>query len=350
MADSAHPQIGPLAQSYDDSPFLVDLESLPKEMSEPLAPFKGEPPPSPQWFQDALARAPERQFVSSNGSQIELLTWGERGRPGVLLVHGNTAHADWWTHIGPFLAEDYRVAAMSLAGMGNSEWRDAYSFPLFAADAQACAEAAGLYDGGVKPIYVGHSFGGSNVFFTAVNHPERMRGAILVDCGLSGPPQAVKELMDKRAEAARDLPDGRRVGRLYKTLTHALSRFRLSPPQTPGEIYVADHIARHGLRQIALEDGALGWTWKFDPDMWSKLDRSGMEGLGEVRDIRLQMPAVHVLGDRSRVIERRQFGEFMGPPAYLPEVLIPDSAHHIMVDQPLALTAALRALLATWPA
>jgi hypothetical protein len=31
------------------------------------------------------------------------------------------------------------------------------------------------------------------------------------------------------------------------------------------------------------------------------------------------------------------------------EVEIPDSHHHIMIDQPLALVAAIRALLATWP-
>ena len=43
-----------------------------------------------------------------------------------------------------------------------------------------------------------------------------------------------------------------------------------------------------------------------------------------------------------------------GAPSPLPEnmvqVAIPDSDHHIMVDQPLALVAALRTLLAAWPA
>ncbi len=349
MAESAHPQEGPLAKSYDDNPFIVDLDSLPKEMAAPLAPFDGEPPPSPQWFKDALAKAPERREVQSNGTNIELLIWGERGRPGLLLVHGNSAHADWWTHIGPYLAEGYRVAAMSLAGMGDSEWREHYSFPLFASDAQACVEAAGLNEANVKPIYVGHSFGGSNVFFAAVNHPDRMRGMILVDCGLTGPPPEVREMMQKRADIARSLPGGGRVGRIYKSRAHALSRFRLSPPQIAGEICVADYIARTGVRETPTPDGGTGWTWKFDPDMWMKLDRSGMEGLGDVRSIRLQVPGVHILGDRSRVIERRVYGDITGPPADLPEILIPDSAHHIMVDQPLALVAAIRAVLATWP-
>jgi pimeloyl-ACP methyl ester carboxylesterase len=32
----------------------------------------------------------------------------------------------------------------------------------------------------------------------------------------------------------------------------------------------------------------------------------------------------------------------------VPTIVIPDSEHHIMVDQPLALVAALRSLLAVW--
>ena len=32
-----------------------------------------------------------------------------------------------------------------------------------------------------------------------------------------------------------------------------------------------------------------------------------------------------------------------------PEIEIPDSHHHIMIDQPLALLAALRTLFAVWP-
>jgi pimeloyl-ACP methyl ester carboxylesterase len=36
-------------------------------------------------------------------------------------------------------------------------------------------------------------------------------------------------------------------------------------------------------------------------------------------------------------------------PAPAPHVVLPDSEHHVMVDQPLALVAAMRAMLATWP-
>ena len=93
-----------------------------------------------------------------------------------------------------------------------------------------------------------------------------------------------------------------------------------------------------------------GWTWKFDPNMWEKLDRTdGMLSAARPAPT-LRCPLVHIYGDKSRIIGRRAAGEptFLGPD--MPEIEIPDSHHHMMIDQPLALVAALRTLLATWPA
>ena len=45
----------------------------------------------------------------------------------LVFLHGNGAHADWWSFIAPFFAKDWRVAAISWAGMGGSGWREAYS-------------------------------------------------------------------------------------------------------------------------------------------------------------------------------------------------------------------------------
>ena len=334
-------------ESYDDRPIHID--GLPPEVRAPLAPFKGEEPPAPQWFRDAIAQAPERSFVVSHGTKLELLTWGEVGKPGLLLVHGNSAHADWWSFIAPFLAKDYRVAAFSLAGMGESEWRERYAFTDFADDAEACAQAAGLYVDGVPPIYIGHSFGGAQVFFAATQKPEQMRAAVLVDTGFGGPPPEVLEERKRRAELLRSLPPSERPSRVYASLTEALGRFRLMPPQPAGNLFVADFIARRSLKRAPLPDGSgEGWTWKFDPDMWEKLDRTGAP-VGPP-PAPPAVPMTHIYGAQSRIIARRQSGErhFLGD--HVPEIEIPESEHHIMIDQPLALVAALRTLLATWPA
>jgi pimeloyl-ACP methyl ester carboxylesterase len=356
MADDQSPDLEPRVDEKLDDDEPVSLQpDLPPEIASPLAPFAGAKPAAPAWFDDALAKAPERRFVPVKGANIELLTWGEVGKPGLILVHGNSAHADWWSFIAPFLAEDYRVAALSLSGMGDSDWRETYDFETFASEIHACAEAAGLYEGGQKPIYIGHSFGGSQVFYSAVEHPERMRAALLVDTGFGGPPTREQE-EEWRREAEKQGGDARwrgpsrrtRPNRVYPTLEEALTRFRFMPPQAPGNLYVADFIARRSLKRAPMADGSgEGWTWKFDPFMWGKLDRTAMAKLDRAKT----PPLAQIFGDRSAVMRRRDFasrGEYV--PDGVPTIAIPDSEHHIMVDQPLALVAALRALLAVWPA
>jgi hypothetical protein len=59
---------------------------------------------------------------------------------------------------------------------------------------------------------------------------------------------------------------------------------------------------------------------------------------------------VHIYGADSLIIQRRKAGEMSFLPASVREIEIPNSHHHVMIDQPLALVSALRTLLATWPA
>ncbi|MBV8594032.1 MAG: alpha/beta hydrolase [Caulobacteraceae bacterium] len=339
----------------EDRPTRLDPDLAP-EVASPLAPFDGRAPEAPAWFHAALAQAPERTRVPVEGADIELLTWGEIGRPGLIFVHGASAHADWWSFIAPFFAATHRVAALSLSGMGGSDWRPAYSFPLYAEEIHACAEAAGLYAAPTPPVSIGHSFGGGLVFHCAATHPDWMRAAILVDTGFGGPPtpeerariDAADRAAGRPARSWGGLPRMGAVNRVYPTLETALTRFRFMPPQVPGNLYIADHIARLSLRRAPMPNGAgEGWTWKFDPEIWAKLDRSQMiPRAGEA-----VTPMVHIYGDRSAIVLRHQeMGR--GADTLLDTVVgivIPDSEHHVMVDQPLALVAAIRALLAAWP-
>lgn len=346
MANDLTDKAAASKETYDDRP--VPSDDLPPEVRAPLAPFAGVEPPAPEWFKWAIAQAPERGFVTSHGARIEMLTWGARGAPGLLLVHGNSAHADWWSFIAPYLAKDYRVTAMSLAGMGESGWRPVYRFSDFADDSEAVARATGLYEGGRKPIYIGHSFGGAQVFFAAARHPQHMHAAVLVDTGFGGPPPEILARYKKRIEQLRSTPSAGGAIRVYPDLTAALARFRLMPPQPTENLYIADFIARRSLKRAPLPDGSgEGWTWKFDPEMWDKLDRSNLVSGGPAPCP--DVPLVHIYGENSRIIRRRTSGE----PGFLPpgvrEIEIPDSHHHVMIDQPLALVAALRTLLATWP-
>jgi pimeloyl-ACP methyl ester carboxylesterase len=81
--------------------------------------------------------------VEHEGARIAWKAWGERGAPGVILVHGGTAHKGWWDAIGPLLArEGRRVVAPDLPGMGESDWREAYTMDDHAASARAAGWTA----------------------------------------------------------------------------------------------------------------------------------------------------------------------------------------------------------------
>ena len=302
----------------------------------PLVPFNGEAPPAPAWFTDALAHAPERSTVAVEGTAIETLAWGERGKPGLLLMHGNGANADWWSFIAPFFAETHRVAALSWSGMGRSDWRERYSLDLFTAEALAAAEHTGLFDGPTPPVFVGHSFGGMLTLAAAARYGERLAGAVIVDSGIRRP-----------EEQWRGPPQRTRPNAVYATLPEALARFRFAPPQGCENPFIADWIARASLKPAPMPDGSGdGWTWRFDPFMWRGFQYE--ERAEFLR--RSQCPLAMMWGERSKLVTPA-VAEYMlslTPPG-TPTVVIPDADHHVMVDQPLATVAALRGLLSVWP-
>jgi len=296
----------------------------------PLAPFAGAVPPAPAWFTRVVDVEPERLTADIQGARIEILAWGERGRPGLIFLHGNGAHADWWRFSAPFFAADYRVAALSWSGMGGSDWRSAYHASIFAEEALAAAQVTGLFDGPTRPVIVAHSFGGFLALYCAARFGERFAGAVIVDTPIE-PPGAMPDRPPRR----------HRPNRTYPTFEAALARFRLAPPQACENLYALDFIARRSIKQTPE-----GYTWRFDPFIWREFE------LGDPTPL-LQRPACPVAlvwGDRSNLMTPDVVAHMaaIAPPGS-PLIAIPEADHHVMIDQPLAFVAALRGLLGGWP-
>jgi len=296
----------------------------------PLAALDGARLPRRSGSKDALAIKPESSFVEVAGARIHYLRWGDRARPGLLLVHGNAAHAHWWDFIAPFLARDYNVAAMDLSGMGDSDWRrDGYAMELFAREELAVCEDAGMFKLDEPPVIVAHSFGGFVTMLTGGLYGNRLAGVVIVDSPVNPP----------------DRPGGppkREVKphNIYPSLAAAMARFRLMPPQTSENLYLVDWVARNSLKEVAG-----GFTWKFDPAIWQRFS------IGDAAErLRATRCRIAIFRGEHSVLLPPQIGEYMfnllGRSA--PMVEIPQAQHHIMLDQPLALVAALRALLADW--
>jgi pimeloyl-ACP methyl ester carboxylesterase len=312
-----------------DAPLHTAHGVLPVDVGSPLGPFKGEKPPAPAWFDKAIAREPERSFVEVAGAKIELLTWGEVGKPGLLFVHGNGAHADWWSFIAPFFADDWRVAAISWSGMGGSDWRQHYTGELFGQEIFAACDAAGFAAAGVKPLVVAHSFGGFVTLLAAAQHGEKLRAVVTADSPIRPP-----------GSEWRGPPQRSTGNRTYATFEEALGRFRLAPPQGCENLYLADFIARRSIKAV---EG--GFTWKFDPFMWRQFEMGDRGPLLEG----VRCPVALMWGDRSNLFgpEIQAYVKSIAPPG-TPMAVIPDADHHVMIDQPLAFVAGLKGLLAGW--
>jgi pimeloyl-ACP methyl ester carboxylesterase len=133
--------------------------------------------------------------------------------------------------------------------------------------------------------------------------------------------------------------------RIYPTKDDAVARFRFSPPQPCENPYLVDYIARTSLAPTIDAQGEPGWSWCFDPDLRRKTLAVPAELLAAEPRCRVAL----VFGERSRLMTLPRLERIRDvTPAGAPWIVIPDAGHHIMVDQPLALVATVRALIALW--
>jgi len=299
-----------------------------------LTPYQGARPPAPAWFEDALRCEPERTFFPSDGANLELLAWGPRGAPGLLFLHGNGAHAEWWSHIAPLFAGEWRCAALSYSGMGRSDWRaEGYTVDTFAQEVLDAVTAAGLDADGARPILVAHSFGGA-VGMAAAARADIFSALVMIDTPVNMDRELLREIK-ARAPKAREVHPG------FASLEEGLARFRLSPPQDSRNDFIGDHIARCALVE---RDGR--WFWRFDPRRVT-VDRDRDDEF--IRDV--CCPVAYFYGEQSALITPTVLASTLQElPDDAPVVAIPEAAHHVLLDQPLALVSSLRTLFACWPA
>ncbi len=300
----------------------------------PLAAFQGEKPPAPDWFERAIRCAPERTFHEVEGARLEVLAWGDRGKPGLIFLHGGAAHADWWSFIAPFFARSRRVVAPTFSGMGRSEWREGYAFDQFVREAREGGRAGGAFDAG-PPVVVGHSFGGRIAMGLARDFGDELKGAVMVDPPFFAP-QNQKPGSPPRTKALRVQP----------SLGAVVARFRLAPAQPCENLFILDHIARASAREAVDGEGKPGWALSFDPHFWEKFHHIDPAPIVAAA----RCPMALVRGSKSQLFRESDADYLMSllkPRS--PQIVIPEAEHHVMIDQPLAFVAALRALMSAWP-
>jgi pimeloyl-ACP methyl ester carboxylesterase len=288
------------------------------------------PADPPEWFTKALATAPQERRVDVDGTAISYLAWGDPGPRGIVLVHGGGAHAHWWDHIAPLLALDRRVLALDLSGHGDSGRRDTYPLGAWATEVLAVAADAGLTE---APTVIGHSMGGLVTLRLASLFGARLAGAVVIDSPVRNRDLTPEEMAARERRAFGPL-------RVYPSREDAIAHFRTIPPQETLP-YATAHVAATSIRPTPDGDG---WTWKFDPRIF------GREPFGAAAATLTRLDCRIALFRAEHGIMSAQMSQILydrlGRVA--PVIEIPAAAHHIMLDQPVALIAALRTLLSDW--
>ncbi len=117
-----------------------------------------------------------RMTAVGNGIIIHTLVAGSG--PPLLLLHGHPeTHVAWWK-VAPTLAERFTVVATDLRGYGDSSKPDSgYSKREMANDQVAVMKALG-FD---RFQVMGHDRGGRVIHRMAIDHPDRVERAVLLD-------------------------------------------------------------------------------------------------------------------------------------------------------------------------
>ncbi|GAB3101854.1 alpha/beta hydrolase [Pseudomaricurvus hydrocarbonicus] len=247
--------------------------------------------------------------------------WDDQSRPAIILIHGFRGHAHWWSFLAPFFLDTYRIAAIDLSGMGDSDHRDSYGPFRFAEDILAFIDHFSL----TAPTLIGHSFGGSQVLKVCAQAPERIGHAIIVDTYVNFPDSdqlpVIAPLLQTKKHPSRE---------------QAIDRFRLDPPQPEVSDILLHHIAYHSVRH-----SHAGWHWKFDPALTNFEEKNGPALLENV-----QTKIDYVYGERSIVAGNgRAQRIFQLLPNANQLVKLDNAYHHLMLDHPLELVDTLQKLL-----
>lgn len=297
---------------------------------ESTAPAFTIPHSAPEWFRRAIEKPVESRFYSHNGLNLHYLHWPAidveaqaDSRPVLLFIHGFRGHTRWWGFVAPLFADKYRVYALDLSGMGDSDDATSYDTDTHCDEILAFIDYLKVTEVSV----VAHSFGGARTFRAASKSPAHFKKIIAIDSyvGFGG------------GFAGSD-PVSAGEQKVYDTLADGVARFRLLPPQPEVADYAFAYIAHHSLKQI---EG--GWTWKFDPHL---LVDTILRNDGDVILPRVLCPVDYIYGSESTVItaERaQQIQTHLANPGQF--IKLTDGHHHLMISHPLELIATLQDLL-----
>ena len=254
----------------------------------------------------------------------------DKNKPALLFVHGHAAQSHWWDFIAPAFTEYFRVAAMDLAGHGDSDHQDQYTVFGIANCISAVADQLGT-----QTTIVGHSFGGTMSRIAAFTQGGDLNALILVD-----------SLITASKGERRSHPQPKSKQHHYASIESAMKRFRLKPPQPKPPAYLLDYIARYSFKTI---DEELGF--KLDHHLFSKMveevDSDKSMSLPDAATMvqKIKCPVFQIYGSQSRFFPPESIASLESWLGSDHVFKIDDAHHHVFLDKPLAFTKVLSQVL-----
>lgn len=115
--------------------------------------------------------------ISADGIPIHYEVYGD-GMPALVFVHGLCCARSYWTGQVSYFAQQYKVAAIDLAGHGESGLdRKAWTMKAFGEDVVAVVNTLGLE----QVVLVGHSMGGLVIIEAARQMRDRVVGLVAAE-------------------------------------------------------------------------------------------------------------------------------------------------------------------------
>lgn len=184
------------------------------------------------------------------------------------------------------------------------------------------------------PTIIGHSMGGWVTAAAATRYGSELAGIAVIDTPFQEyPPENVEPPRNSEPHGCDDRSD-------------ILTRFRLIPPQSNILPFVTAHVAEESICSRNAQ-----WYWKFDPAVFSmaEADFSSTETdsleqlLADLQCRAAYLRCEHGVVPPTMAAHIKSMMELRGP-----FIELPAAGHHPMIDQPLALVAALRTVLEIW--
>lgn len=182
--------------------------------------------------------------------QLNIVEWGDRSAPPLILQHGGRDHARNWDWVANAFAGDYRVIAPDMRGHGDSDWSNDGDYEMldYLDDFAGIVRALDL-----PPCpMIGHSLGANILTRYLGLFPDRATALINIE-GLGDSPEAAARraasdpLDSLRKWIARRADVTTRTPRDYADTVAIAARLRESDHRLDDE--TLDHLATHAVHR-----------------------------------------------------------------------------------------------------